>query len=304
MDWKVKTAAFKLLSALPGGAALYRFVQEKVTKSLVPNSARVGQKLEVGMRYFQAIEQEHKSEHFLHGVHLDFGSGWHPAIPLLYYALGERRQYLFDLFPVMDEQIVKQTIETFLAITGDANWAHRTKLRRQPPPMGSASLRSYFERLGISYCAPYAEAFPLLAGQVDVVTSTQVLLEIPRKLLPGCLAKIHNSLKPGGLFLATAYLGDRFADKDKHLSRYNHLRYSAEVWERWVSSSLMSFNRFKARDYRELLEGAGFQIRRFEVEEGTPEDLKELDRIEIAPCFKGYSREELAVKNLFFVAQK
>jgi len=170
--------------------------------------------------------------------------------------------------------------------------------------MGDANLREYFEALGISYCAPYADVFPSLAGQVDVVTSTQVLLHIPGDSLRWCFGQIHKSLKPGGLFLATVYLKDLFADRHKALPRYNHLRYSAETWERWVNSSLMSFNRFKARDYRQLLEGAQFQIQQFEVEAGTAEDLKELDRIKIAPCFKGYSRAELAAKDLFFVAQK
>ena len=104
--------------------------------------------------------------------------------------------------------------------------------------------------------------------------------------------------------MATVYLKDLFADKDKGISKYNHLRYSAESWERWVSSPLMAFNRFKARDYRELLEEAQFEIRRFEIEQGTAEDLKELAGIPIDPFFKRYSREELAAKNLFFVAQK
>jgi SAM-dependent methyltransferase len=260
--------------------------------------------LGVGLRYFEAVEREQCAEQFLRGVHLDFGAGWQPTIPLLYYAMGVERQYLFDLVPVMEGQTVKQTVETFRAITGDANWPHRAKLRRLPPLMGDVSLREYFEGLGISYCAPYAAVFPTLAGQVDLVTSTQVLLHIPRETMRWCFCEILKSLKPGGLFLATAYLKDLFADRHKGLPRYNHLRYSAETWERWVNSPLMSFNRFKARDYRELLEGASFQIRRFDIEEGTAEDLRELEKIGIAPCFKGYSRAELAAKDLFFVAQK
>ena len=37
----------------------------------------------------------------------------------------------------------------------------------------------------------------------------------------------------GGLFLATAYLKDLFAERHREIPRYNHLRYSATTWERW-----------------------------------------------------------------------
>ena len=88
------------------------------------------------------------------------------------------------------------------------------------------------------------------------------------------------------------------------LSKYNHLRYSPETWERWVNSPLMAFNRFKARDYRELLAETKFEIVRFDVEQGTTQDLAELDRIPIDPSFSRYSKEELAATHLFFVARK
>jgi SAM-dependent methyltransferase len=143
-----------------------------------------------------------------------------------------------------------------------------------------------------------------LADKIDVVTSTQVLLHIPREPMRRCLRQIHHSLKPGGLFLATIHLRDLFADSDKRISDYNHLRYSTGSWERWVNSPLMSYNRFKARDYRELLEEAGFTLLLFAVEPGSPEHVKALERLPIAPCFQRYSREELAARHLLFVAQK
>src|SRR5882724_1375355 len=135
MNWRAKIAAFKVLSALPGGSALYRFCQEHLTKSLDPVLARVRQKLDVGMLYWNTLARLQKVELLLKGVHLDFGAGWHPTIPLLFYSMGVGRQYLFDLVPVMDRQIVKQTIETFLAIARDKNWPHQVKLQRLPPPM-------------------------------------------------------------------------------------------------------------------------------------------------------------------------
>jgi hypothetical protein len=99
MKWHVKAAAFKLLSALPGGTELYRFSQERLTRSPTPTPERVRQKIEVGLQYFNWLGQHEQTNQLLSGVHLDFGAGWHPTIPLLYYALGVNRQLLFDIAP-------------------------------------------------------------------------------------------------------------------------------------------------------------------------------------------------------------
>src|SRR5205823_1133410 len=100
MNWRVKIAAFKVLSTVPGGSALYRFAQEHLTKSLNPLPTRVSQKLEVGLLYLNTLARLGKTDLLLKGVNLDFGAGWHPTIPLLYYSMGVGRQYLFDLVPV------------------------------------------------------------------------------------------------------------------------------------------------------------------------------------------------------------
>src|SRR5438445_13387313 len=114
MDWRLKVAAFKMLSAIPGGSALYRSLQEHVTKSLKPTTDRVGQKLDVGRQYYQALVDLGLADLLLKGTHLDFGTGWHPTIPLLYYSMGTPRQHLFDLVPVMNGQMIEATVSTFL----------------------------------------------------------------------------------------------------------------------------------------------------------------------------------------------
>ena len=171
--------------------------------------------------------------------------------------------------------------------------------------MEDSDWRTYLDRLGIFYHAPYRDSFAALAGTIDVVTSTQVLLYVPRPVMPGCMSQIHASLKPGGVFMATVYLRDILTgNPDNSADKYNQLKYSPETWERWINSSIMHFNRFKARDYREMLEEAGFEVVHFEVEPASARDYAELDRIQVARCFERYTREELAARGLFFVAQK
>ncbi len=304
MNWRVKVAAFKTLSALPGGTAIYRYLQEHVTKSLLPTRERVGQKLDVGLQYFRALKDLGQVDTLLKGVHLDFGTGWHPTIPLLYYSLGTPRQHLFDLVPVMNGEMAQGTVKTFLDIVNQPGFPQRADLGRLPPPSVGPDWRKYLADLGMTYSAPYAQSFPSLAGGIDVVTCTQVLLHIPRDPMRWCFSEIYKSLKPGGYFLSTVHLKDLYANMQSGLSKYNHLRYSPESWERWVNSPLMSFNRFKAPDYRQFLEEAKFDIVRFDIEPGTKADLEELDRTSIDRYFSGYSRDELAATHLFFVARK
>ena len=306
MNWLVKVAAFKLLSAVPGGKALYRFSQERITHSLVPAPARVDQKIQVGLRYWNWLAANSCTEKLIQGVHLDLGAGWHPTIPLLYYCLGVSRQQLFDTSPLLNRELVSETVKTVLQIVTDPRWAHRSLLRRLPEinAMDKISWAEYLRQMGITYHAPYASMYEGMVGTVEAVTCTQVLYYIGRDGLRHCFRQCHQSLKPGGKFLATIHLNDTHAAPGNGLSQYNNLKFSPAVWEGLINSSLMSNNRLKAPDYRELLEEAGFQIVHFEVEGPTASDLRELDQIPVHSFFNRYTREELGAKHLFFVAEK
>lgn len=306
MNWLAKVAAFKLLSALPGGAGLYRYSQERITRSLVPTRARVTQKLDIGLQYWEWLQASHFTNGSPPGSHLDLGAGWHPTVPLLYYSLGLDRQYLFDVSPLLTRELVDETVKVFLEIVNDPKWPHRSRLRRLPKANASASLSwpDYLKEMGITYHAPYEGVDQEIAGTVDIATCTQVLYYLGWDTLTHICSQVHRSLRTGGKFLATIHLKDVNATAKNGLSIYNHLKFSPAAWDKWINSSLMTCNRYKARDYRRLLEQAGFKIVHFDVEGPTAADLQELNRIPIHACFADYSREELGAKHLFFVAEK
>ena len=60
----------------------------------------------------------------------------------------------------------------------------------------------------------------------------------------------------------------------------------------------------KAHDYRQVLEPAGWVLETFDVAGPTEVELRQLDTVKIHRSFARYSREELAARNLFFVARK
>lgn len=303
MNWLVKVAAFKLLSTLPCGPAFYRYGQEHLTNSLTPTPERVGQKIDCGLQYWDWLAaRQQKQEQPC--VHLDFGSGWHPTVPLLFYSLGVERQHLVDVAPLLDTRLAQATLKMFRRIVTAPDWPHRSRLQRLPEAENGISLADWLNQWGMSYHTPFAAMAADFAGTVDFVTATQVLYFIPREPLRDSLRQVHRALKKGGKLMAMIHLIDVNATWQKGLSHYNHLRYSPEVWDNWINSRLMSYNRLKAIDYRQLLEEAGFEIRHFDVTGPTAADLEELKRIPIHSYFNRYSHEELGAKHLFFVAER
>ena len=300
MKWWMKIGAFKALSLTPGGSALYRWFQENITGSLVPTSERVAQKIDVGLRYYRFLQSAQAETLLSNGRHVDIGSGWHPTIPLLFYCLGCHAQTLADVVPVMTGKTASQTSATFgkIVLAGRYPELQAERLAR----LGTLSWKDWPPReLGWEYRAPYMGWLAEQSSALDLATSTQALLHVPRGVLASIFRLVHQSLKPGGFFLATVHLRDLFADADPGITPYNHLRYSPWVWDRLICSSLMSYNRLKAPDYRHLLLEAGFKIREFQVDPGQP-DL--LEKIQIHPCFRSYSQEDLSAFHLFWAAQK
>lgn len=300
MNWRNKIRIFRFLSSVPRGEALYAFAQKKITKSVVLTPGRLRGKVEVALRYWDWLERHADVASI--GTHLDFGAGWHPTVPCTLYSLGADTQHLLDVPSLLDDRAVNDTV-TLLRAHFEQNKDQR--IRRLPETTGSEDWRGLLARHGISYHAPYnAETVEELSGSVDLATSTQALLHIDRESLVECFRQVHTMLKPGGLFLADVHLYDLWRDTDPSLSKYNHLRYDKDDWEKNINTRLMSFNRFKSPDYRQLLEERGFEIAAFDVKGPTEGDLRELGSIPVSEDFSHLSREELGETFLFFAARK
>lgn len=300
MKWWIKVSAFKALSLTPGGSRLYRWFQESLTGSLVPTQERVAQKIEVGLRYHNYLKSVEADSLLVAGRHVDIGSGWHPTIPLLNYCLGCNSQVMADVVPVMTIETARQTAATFVQVAGLTRCPDLNR-ERLAGLSGFSWKNGFPQELGWEYRAPYMDWLAGVSSPLDLATSTQALLHVPRDVLSAIFRRLHHALKPGGMFLATVHLRDLFADADPNITPYNHLRYSPEIWNRWACSSLMSYNRLKGPDYRQLLLDAGFRIREFQQDPGQPELL---EKIRVHPSFHAYSKKDLSAYHLFWAAQK
>jgi SAM-dependent methyltransferase len=301
MNWLVKSVVFQALSRLPGGQPLYHAAQRRLTGSTRPTDSRLLGKIEQTVLYWSWLADQVPSEQLAAAVHLELGTGWLPSVPVTFYALGINHQHLVDIAPHLQPDAVVDTVEIFR----DAAPRAGVKFARLPAvPARGRTLAATLEPLGMTYTAPYDDLAQELGGQVDFITATHMLLHLDRGSLLGLFRSVHALLKPGGFFFAQQHLRQLFDGLDSKTSPFYSLRYSDWLWENIINSPMMSYNRLRPPDYRELLGEAGFEIAHFNVKPGTKEELAMLDRARIHPSFSQYSREELAASWLFFVARK
>ena len=306
MRWYLKGLAFKAVSLLPGGVKLYNYVQHNVSRSTKATRPRAEQKLQIGLVYWNWLKQNKRTAALTEGTVLDYGSGWHPTIPIFFHAVGAKRQVLLDVTALLTPQLVADTVAAAKQVMDDPAWPGQKELERQPAllPLDGQSLTSVLSRYGLEYYAPYQTAYRGEPDSLNAVFSTQVIQHIPDEMMLDVFRQIYSWLKPGGIFLATIHLTFQFASPDTNPREYQHLSISPWAWKTFFSSRLMHFNRFKGADYRAALEKAGFRIVEMDITPANATDKAYFERTKVHDCFRHLSPEDASARHVFFVAEK
>jgi hypothetical protein len=303
MYWLAKVAAMKGLGAAPGGMKVYSAVQRIVTKSTVPTTARIDEKLAVGAEYLAAL-QGRVPVPISAITHVDIGTGWMPTIPMLFYSVGVQRQVLCDIRPHLALDTAEHTAALVAARLGSLPSVGGFPMARVPPSShGHGDVASYLSSLGMHYRAPYTLAALSEAPGWTVVTCTQVLLHLRYREIVELLRAVAKAIAGGGVFVTTIHLYDLYADTDRHISRFNKYRYPDWVWDRFCTSRAMYFNRLTISDYRNAVADAGLQLLECQVKQATDEQRRELSRVRIHRRFRHVPEEELAAQRLLLVAE-
>jgi hypothetical protein len=301
MSWLRKIAAFQLLSRTPGGKKLYYAAQRNLTRSNIPTRDRFLKKAVVAMRYLQWLEGHTPKDWLTRVSHLDFGAGWLPSVPLLFYALGSERQYLADIHEHMTADHVRGTIGVLREVAAELGHP----LRRLPElPEATQSREAMLAALGITYAAPPDALLATLPGELGIITATDMLLHLNRATMKSIFQHLFSLLAPGGYFLAQTPMLQLFGDLQHQMPPELVFRLPEWAWENLFNSRLMGYSRLKGPDYRAVLEEAGFAIRDFEVRAGSPEQIAKMRAFRPHPCFAHLTPEDLAADHLFFIAQK
>jgi hypothetical protein len=99
----------------------------------------------------------------------------------------------------------------------------------------------------------------------SLVYSYNVLEHIYSKILPDFIRDFYRILKPGGHSIQVIDLGDHLAYYDRGVCRKNYLRFSDNVWRRFLENDVQYFNRVQRPTWLEFFRSAGLEL----VEETT-----------------------------------
>ncbi len=302
VNWLLKAVIQKGLGALPSPETANYVFQRRVTRVLPIGDPGVRRKFERALSHLRAYREHGPARPLGDAVFYEFGAGWDLAVQLSYTALGVGRQTLVDIRPNVRLELVNASLASLARQRAALEDASGRSLRDLGGEVGS--LEELEDRFGIAYLAPRdARATDLPAESLDFATSTNTLEHIPEQELVPILRECRRLLRPDGALSFRVDMQDHAAYSDPNVSIYDFLRFSDRAWG-WITSPLSYLNRLRLSDYRRLFREAGLDVVTEDVARPTEQQLAELDRVELAPRFRAYARDDLAARHLEVVLRR
>ena len=266
MDWRVKAMAQGVcVRRAPGGAALHRFLQERITHSLPARPSQIEEMVDAARQHLAAVERVTGSSDNQSLRGYEFGAGWHLGVAIAAAMLGvEGRQTVVDRFRLADDALLRHSVDN---IAGLIEIDRRSDSAVRAPTSAAA-----LDQLGVTYLAPVDVAATGLHGEeFDFASSTSTLEHVPVHEIPPLLAECHRLLRPGGTLTLLIDYKDHYAGFDPSCSAFNFLRFDDRRWRKY-SPSFHYQNRLRHSDYVRFVELAGFEISEVTTIDATDSD--------------------------------
>ena len=240
---------------------------------------------------------------------LEIGTGWAPAIPLLFSLAGSRSTTFVDTQRLMDHNSFLQTCEELkkhLEIISKELSIPKEKIAGFLNLLTKSTFDRSFNHLNYEYLAPYDLIHkPIKNRSFDIIISRAVFEHIPPGRLRVLTQLLFDLLKKGGAMCHIIDNSDHWEHKDKRINRVNFLKYSKQSFAVFSKLNPLDYqNRLRHSQYIRLFETSGFDI---VLDESKP-DKKTMDflggNFRIHSDFKKFSNEELATLTSFIVAKK
>jgi SAM-dependent methyltransferase len=309
MHWRIKGAIQKVLSVVPGGDTLHYQLQRKAG-----GLRNVGREMTIKVDDWRVmIDMLNRCGVAVPGARmLEIGSGWYPLFPIALYAVGAARVVTVDLNRYLRPELTRQCVDVLLrgahiellaatsgASAGDVE--HRLIRVRRALTAG-AEVGTATEGV-VDYHAPSnASATGLPSASIDIVFSNSVLEHVPGTVIAAIFAEAYRLLPPGGVMIHGVNCGDHYAYGDTAINQLHYLEYSSERWSKWQNRFLYQ-NRLRAAEFTAMASAAMFEIA-LDTSRAKPERLAQLDRLTVHSEFARYSREQLAITSIDFVARR
>lgn len=271
MHWKTKSAAFRILSAIPFGGAIHHLLQRHVTREW-PRPIPVMDQLIVAARDILAaasIDGDLGDAQFL-----EIGAGRDLAAALAIRMLGVGSVTTLDIDRLARIDLINHAARHIAGQLG----------------MTAPSFADFEEltEFGIEYRAPM-RITDISDERFDCFYSIDTLEHIPPVPLEEVLTTSRMRLKPGGIAVHIIDYSDHYA-REGGASRINFLRYSDRDWEPH-NSKFLYMNRLRHSQFLELFEKAGY--RRIEADPFSL-DATEIPVSELDPKFQAMSIGDVA----------
>ena len=291
MHWKIKNLAFKALEATPGRRHLHAVGQAFVTRR---RRMAITKSIKTYSLHVETMEQ--------HGgaadkIVMEFGCGRNLIAALLFSAAGARAVHAFDIQRLATTELVNDAIAQARALNLPWRGAN-------PWPSVSDLDVDLQAKYRIFYRAPGdARASGLEPNSVDWVCSTATLEHIPPLTIDAIMSEVRRVLRPSGRSSMIIDYHDHYCSTDKSITPYNFYQFSADQWTRY-NPSMHYVNRLRHSDFLAQFDRLGFEV--CDVRTIVPPDSEAmLNSIEIAPAFRAYEREDLAIiSGVFLLAPK
>lgn len=305
-SWVFKAAVQGAISVLPGGNRVNYLLQRHITHSLPLGDQGFVRKVEQCRRHianYQACSQ--RATPALSA--LELGTGWYPIIPIGLALTGVQRVQTVDIARLVNLERTREALQQF------AQYLRTGELHRMLPSIDSDRAKSVIalssdqtardplellEPLGVRLMVGDAQRLTLPPRSVDLFVSNNTLEHVAPDVLAQILVEFRRLAGPNAVMSHFIDISDHYWHFDRSITPFNYMRYTDRSW-RLLNNRLQYQNRLQACDYRELIKGAGFDVSAEDPEIGTCEDL---DRVPLAPRFRGYRREDLLILRTWITA--
>jgi hypothetical protein len=280
-SWLLKAAVQGAISPLPGRDRLNQLLQRYITGSVALTEEVFARKVAQCHRHLES----YKTQQGVVPRHvLELGTGWYPIVPLGLIDAGVERVTTVDVNPLCDLPRARSAVER----SG----------RERGADAAATSAAELLEPLGIRVLIRDVRDSGLDPSSVDLFVSNNTLEHIPPATLAEIMAEFRRLAAPGAVMDHFIDMSDHYAHFDRKISEYNYLRYSDRRW-RAFNNRLQYQNRLRVSDYRRIVQEAGFRVVAEDAERGPAEAL---EQITLAPRFRSYPRDELAVVRCWLTA--
>ncbi|MEZ5320621.1 MAG: hypothetical protein R2698_00760 [Microthrixaceae bacterium] len=228
---------------------------------------------------------------------LEVGTGWHPAVPVLFWLCGAQRVVCLDHVDHGAMVRLDETVPVVLAhLDADASLPlvpeRVAALRGARTAADLASVCDFERRVGGIESVDDLSPF-------DVVTSSLVLEHVPAGELGPLVRGCFDRLSPDGVMSHGIDLCDHGHYTDPAgVSQFNFLRFPPRVW-RMLSNPIQHENRLRASEYLAAFGEAGVP---FAVRNSTDGDRSQLSRLRLAEPYRDFDLDDLVVIYLQLVS--